>query len=65
MITPDEIKPPDEVWIIFDSVDGHHVYGSKAVALLDYKRWEKDAQDDPGDPFWKMTKPTCYTVRRG
>jgi len=50
------------VWIIFDPLDGAHVFGSEAKAKKALERWEKEADGDPYDSVWEMTGPVKYSL---
>lgn len=50
------------VWIIFDPLDGAHVFGSEAKARNTLKRWEKEADGDPMDSVWDMSEPLKYSL---
>lgn len=50
------------VWIIFDPLDGAHVFGSEAKAKKALERWEKEADGDPFDSVWDMTGPVKYSL---
>lgn len=51
-----------ELWVIFDPLDGAHVFGSKTKAERTLARWEKEADGDPTDSVWDMTGPMRYTL---
>ena len=55
-------KAVKALWVIFDPLDGAHVFGSKAKAEKTLKRWEKEADGDPMDSVWDMTGPLKYSL---
>lgn len=55
-------KAVKAVWIIFDPLDGAHVFGSETKAKNTLKRWEKEADGDPMDSVWGMTGPLKYSL---
>jgi hypothetical protein len=49
------------VWVIFDPLDGPHLFRSKNEAWKTYRQWEKEAEKaDFEDSFWDMSEPTEY-----
>ena len=57
-----QIRTPKALWIIFDPLDGAHVFGSEAKAKNTLKQWEKEADGDPMDSVWDMTGPLKYSL---
>ena len=55
-------KAVKAVWIIFDPLDGAHVFDSEAKAKNTLKRWEQDTIDAPTDSVWDMTGPLKYSL---
>ena len=55
-------KAVKAVWIIFDPLDGAHVFGSEAKAKKTLEGWEKEADGDPLDSVWDMTGPVKYSL---
>ena len=49
-----------EIWIIFDPLDGPHIFRSKRDAIKTYNKWKDEAEDDVFDSFWEMSEPTRY-----
>lgn len=49
-----------EIWVIFDPMDGPHIFRGKIEAWKMYDQWEKEARDSYSDSFWDMTQPTKY-----
>lgn len=59
------MKKPKLIWIILDSLDGVHVFGSERSAWKTYKKWETEANKDMGglDSFWNMSEPIEYVLK--
>jgi hypothetical protein len=55
-------KPLNALWVIFDPLDGAHVFGSKAKAENTLNRWETESDGDPMDSVWEMTGPLKYSL---
>ncbi|MCK5345324.1 MAG: hypothetical protein KAR20_18065 [Candidatus Heimdallarchaeota archaeon] len=56
------MKLSDSIWVIFDPLDGPHVFNSKKKAKKTYKKWKKDAKEDVGyDSFNEVSKPIEYS----
>jgi hypothetical protein len=57
---------PKSVWIIFDPMDGPHLFTSKLKAEKQYKKWEEEAEAENSsiDSFWDMSEPTEYQIKR-
>lgn len=53
------MKSPKNVWIIFDPMDGPHIFRSEEQAKRTYRRWAKDAESC-FDSFWDMSEPIKY-----
>lgn len=56
---------PKSIWIIFDPLDGPHLFRSKKEAWKTYKQWQKEAEKlqeegNSHDSFWDMSEPTQY-----
>ena len=51
------MKNPKQVWIIFDELDGPHIFESEESAWKTYKKWEKEADEDCLDSFYDMSEP--------
>ncbi len=58
------IKVANEIWIIFDPLDGPHLFKTAKAANRQYKAWLEEAEEleDVFDSFWDMSKPTRYTL---
>ncbi len=52
------MKEPESIWIIFDPLDGPHLFVSKTQAWKQYTRWMDEA--DQWDSVWDMSEPTEY-----
>ena len=50
------------LWVLFDPLDGAHVFSSEAKAKKTLERWEKEADGDPFDSVWEMTGPVKYSL---
>ena len=50
------------IWIIFDALDGPHVFRSMKAALKEYGCWNRQAvkRGDTYDSFWDMSEPVRY-----
>jgi len=49
------------IWVIFDPLDGPHMFRSKMSAWKTYMKWKKEAEKaDFEDSFWDMSEPTEY-----
>lgn len=55
-------KAVKALWVIFDPLDGAHVFSSEAKAKKALKRWEKEADGDPFDSVWDMAGPLKYSL---
>lgn len=55
-----------EIWVIFDPLDGPHLFTSEKKAWKVYTEWEKEAQEAEmsADSFWDMSQPTRYVIGR-
>ena len=53
-------KTPKSIWIIFDPLDGSHIFKSKEAAKRQWEKWFKEAGNDVSDSFWDMSEPTEY-----
>ena len=51
---------PKEIWIIFDPLDGPHIFRSQSAAFKTYKKWKKEAQYSAVDSFYEMSEPIRY-----
>lgn len=51
---------PKELFIIFDPLDGPHVFRNKREANKAYAEWEEEAANDSDDSFWEMSKPQKF-----
>lgn len=49
-----------EIWVIFDPLDGPHVFRGKKEAFKQFEKWEREAQAKEWDSFWNMSEPTRY-----
>ena len=54
------MKIPKQVWIIFDPLDGPHIFTSKKKAKIVLKKWQSEAEDQ-SDSVWDMEGPIGYT----
>ena len=54
-------KSPKSVWIIFDPLDGPHLFLSEKSASKTMRKWAEEASNDMYDSFWDMTGPLEYT----
>lgn len=54
-------KPPKKLWIIFDPLDGTHLFLSEESAKKQLKSWEKEAETS-WDSVWDMTGPFEYEL---
>lgn len=52
----------NEIWVIFDPLDGPHIFRSKAGAEAQYEQWRRAAGGVPHDSFWDMSKPVRYVL---
>lgn len=52
-----------EIWIIFDPLDGPHLFTSEKKAWDTWHKWEKEAEYHT-DSFWDMSQPTRYVIGR-
>jgi hypothetical protein len=53
---------PKSIWVIYDPLDGPHLFRSKREAWRTYNAWHKEAEEDGiYDSFWDMSEPTEYT----
>ena len=55
-------KAVKALWVIFDPLDGAHVFSSEAKSKKTLERWEKEADGDPFDSVWEMTGPVKYSL---
>ena len=55
-------KAVKALWVIFDPIDGAHVFSSEAKAEKTLKKWKKEADNDPFDSVWDMTGPLKYSL---
>lgn len=53
-------KPPREIWLIHDPLDGPHLFRTKKEADEMMQEWEKEAADQYWDSFWDMLGPIRY-----
>ena len=62
------VQIPDELWGVFDPMDGYHIFKSETDAWKTYGKWEKEAYDRSKkgqfDSFWDMTTPQRYVFKR-
>lgn len=57
-------KVAKEIWIIFDPLDGPHIFISEKKAWNTYNKWEEEASNSIHDSFWDMSQPTRYVIGR-
>lgn len=50
---------PKELWVIFDFLDGAHLFASESAAKRQLKSWENEAES-PFDSVWEMAGPYKY-----
>jgi len=52
----------DEIWIIWDLLDGPHLFESEVKALNKLEKWKEEAEDrnDFHDSVWDMIGPIKY-----
>jgi hypothetical protein len=55
-------KAAKEIWIIFDPLDGPHIFSTQKQAEKTYARWAKEANGNSYDSYWDMSKPTKYVI---
>lgn len=53
---------PEEIYVIFDLIDGPHFYKSETQALRDLKKWQEESNSDPFDSVWDMKGPFKYKL---
>lgn len=55
-------KVPKSIWVIFDPLDGPHLYTSEKSAKREWNKWFREASNDNDtrDSFWDMSDPTEY-----
>lgn len=56
------MKTPKEIWIVFDPLDGPHLFTSRIKAWKTMDRWEIEAGNDQNDSYWDMTGPFRYVL---
>ncbi|MEE9214825.1 MAG: hypothetical protein V3U54_08545 [Thermodesulfobacteriota bacterium] len=49
------MRIPEKVWIVFDPMDGPHVFKSRREAEKTMRKWEKEAKDKNWDSYWEMS----------
>ena len=54
-------KAPKELWVIFDPLDGEHLFLTEPSAKKQLKAWEKEAETSC-DSVWDMTGPFKYEL---
>lgn len=55
---------PKEIYIIFDPMDGPHLFTSEEQANKQMKQWAKEADNDYSDSFWDMKGPYKYILQK-
>jgi len=63
------IGSPKSIYIIFDPLDGPHVFRSSKKAWGTYKKWKKEAEKgelegEMWDSFWDMSEPQEYILKK-
>ena len=53
------MKTPKDIYIVFDPLDGPHLFASRNQAERKIKKWEKDA--DSYDSVWDMSEIIHFT----
>ncbi len=54
------MRTPKNVWVIFDPMDGPHLFKSKKEAQRVHEKWGRDASSNPHDSWWDMSEPVEY-----
>lgn len=53
-------RTPKEVYIIFDPLDGPHLFRSRSEAEKAFQQWKREAKDNTYDSFWEMSNIITY-----
>lgn len=57
------MRTPKELWIIFDYLDGPHIFHTKHQAERELKKWVKES-DSCYDSVWEMSSPIRFTAEK-
>jgi len=54
-------RKPKRLWVIFDPLDGAHLFLTENAAKKQLRQWEKEAETSY-DSVWDMSDPVEYAL---
>ncbi len=57
-------RVPKEIWLVFDPMDGPHIFESLKACKKTLAKWHRTAKDDRYDSYWDMVGPVKYIASR-